>query len=404
MKSRHIVTLGVFLLGAVILTGVYLKLRETQAAEADGEGGETSATVDSAKQAASTTAATAFAAGVAVPVEGARATRGTFTIWVTAEGQAAALRRAPLTSEVEGPVVEVPIREGQFVRIGQLIAKVDPKTYELALKEAQGALDRAQADFQELTLGDERIEDPEVRAERERSARIRSNLASAEAGLERARYDLSKTEIRAPYAGRVADLAVDVGSRLSQGDSVATVVDVSSIDVEVQVLESEIAALEAGREATVRFTAFPDETFPGRVVTVNPVVNPESHYGRVTVRLQNPEAKVLPGMHATVRIAGRLYEDRVSIPKDAIVERNRREVVFVFEPDEEGGSMGRAKWRYVKTGLENEDYVEIIPPGPDDDVDFVEPGEIVLTAGQATLAHDARVSLEMTGDDAGEGT
>lgn len=404
MKSRHIVTLGVFVLGAVILTGVYLKLKETQAAESDGEAGDASATVDSAKQAASTTAATAFAAGVAVPVEGVAATRGTFKIWVTAEGQSAAIRRAPLTSEVEGPVVSVPVREGQFVQSGQTIAKVDPKTYELNLKEKRGQLEQAQATFQELTLGDERIEDPEVRTERESSARVRSGLAAAEAGLERAEYDLAKTEIRAPYAGRVADLAVDVGSRLSPNDSVATVVDVSSIDVEVQVLESEIAALEVGREASVRFTAFPSETFPGRVATVNPVVNPESHYGRVTVRLQNPEAKVLPGMHATVRIAGRLYEDRVSIPKDAIVERNRREVVFVFDPDEEGSTTGRAKWRYVKTGLENDEYVEIVPPGDGDDEDFVQPGEIVLTAGHATLSHDARVSIEIRGEDQdGEG-
>jgi hypothetical protein len=99
-------------------------------------------------------------------------------------------------------------------------------------------------------------------------------------------------------------------------------------------------------------------------------------------------------MHATVRIAGRLYEDRVSIPKDAIVERNRREVVFVFEPDEAGGKIGRAKWRYVITGLENQDRVEIVPPGDGDDEDFVRPGEVVLTDGHATLSHDARVSIE----------
>jgi len=398
MKSRHLVTLGVFLLGAVILTGVYLKLKQTQAAETDG-GADNSATVDSAREAASTTAATAFAAGVAVPVEGARAARGEFTLWVTAEGQAAAVRRAPLTAEVEGPVIAVPVREGQFAQRGQVIARVDPRSYELNLKEAQGALDRAQSDYQELTLGDERIEDPAVRAERQRSARVRSNLATAEAGLERAEYELSKTEIRAPYAGRVADLAVDVGSRLSQNDSVATVVDVSRIDVEVQVLESEIAALEVGRQATVRFTAFPGESFPGEVVTINPVVNPESHYGRVTVRLRNPEAKVLPGMHATVRIAGRLYADRLSIPKDAIVERSRREVVFVFEPDEEGSLDGRAKWRYVITGLENDEYVEIVEPGPNDDEDFLQPGEIVLTAGHTTLSHDARVAVELPGED-----
>lgn len=402
MKSRHIVTLGVFLVGALILSGVYLKLRETRAAEAE-DGGDASGTVDSAREAASTTAATAFAAGVAVPVEGAAATRGTFTLWVTAEGQAAAVRRAPLTSEVQGPVVAVPAREGQFVQSGQMIARVDPRVYELDLKEARGVLENAQAEYQNLTLGDERIADPEVRAERERAARVRSGLVQAEAGVERAEYDLAKTEIRAPYAGRVADLAVDVGTRLSTGDSVATVVDVSSIDVDVQVLESDLAALDVGREATVRFTAFPGETFLGEILTVNPVVNPESHYGRVTVRLRNPEARILPGMHATVRIAGRLFEDRVSIPKEAIVERNRREVVFVFEPEEEGRTQGRAKWRYVITGLENDEYVEIVPPGEGDDEDFVQPGEIVLTGGHATLSHDARVSVERV-DEAGSGS
>lgn len=396
MKSRHIVTLVVFLIGAALLTGVYLKLKETQAAEADGEGGDESAAVDSARASASTTASTAFAAGVAVPVEGSAAVEGTFTLWVTAEGQAAAVRTAPILSEVAGTVMSVPVREGQAVQRGQLIAGVDPRVYELDLQESTAALERAQADYQEYTLGDDRITDAALRDERQKSARIRSGLAGAETAVQRAEYDLAKTQIRAPFGGRVANRAVDVGTRLSLGDSVATVVDVSSVDVEVQVLESEVAALEAGRQATVRFTAFPGETFSGRVVTVNPVINPESHYGRVTVRLENPGSRILPGMHATVRVAGRLYEDRVSIPKDAIVERNRREVVFVFEPDEEGGKIGRAKWRYVITGLENQERVEIVPPGDGDDEDFVRPGEIVLTGGHATLSHDARVSIERT--------
>lgn len=392
MKSRHIVTLVVFLLGAALLAAVYVKLQDAQAAAANE--GDESATVDSARAAASTTASTAFAAGVAVPVEAAAASRGTFTLWVTAEGEAAAVRRAHVASEVNGPIVSVPVREGQYVRAGALIARVDPTVAQLDLQQRQAELESAQATYQELTLGDDRIDDPELRAERERSARVRSGLAGVEAAVKRAEYDLTKTEIRAPFGGRVANLAVDVGTRLSPGDSVATVVDMSSIEVEVQVLESEIAALDVGRDATVRFTALPGEQFRGRVVTVNPVVNPESHYGRVTVRLENPEARILPGMHATVRIAGRLYDDRVSIPKDAIVERNRREVVFVFEPDEDGSTTGRAKWRYVLTGLENEQFVEIVPPTADQDEDFVEPGEIVLTGGHATLSHDARVSIE----------
>ncbi|MBK5097315.1 MAG: efflux RND transporter periplasmic adaptor subunit, partial [Gemmatimonadetes bacterium] len=168
------------------------------------------------------------------------------------------------------------------------------------------------------------------------------------------------------------------------------IVDVSSVDVDVQVLESEIAAVARDREATVHFTAFPGEDFTGVVVSVNPVVDPTSHVGRVTVRLRNPEARFLPGMHANVRIAGALYEDRVSVPKESIVERSRREVVFVFEPSEEGSATGLAKWRYVTTGLENEDWVEIVAS---DDTDMVEEGEVVLVGGHTTLTHDARVRL-----------
>ncbi len=175
---------------------------------------------------------------------------------------------------------------------------------------------------------------------RQAQARIRSGLAGAEARLEQAEYNLEKTVIRAPYAGRIANLVVDVGTRLSPNDSIATVVDLSSVDVDVQVLESEIAALEVGREAGVTFTAFPGEQLQAVVVTVNPVVDPVSHVGRATVRLRNPGARILPGMHANVRIAGRLFEDRISVPKEAIVERSRREVVFVFEPESEGATTG----------------------------------------------------------------
>jgi RND family efflux transporter MFP subunit len=391
MKSRYLVTIIVFAVAAAALGGIYLRLKQNS--EETPEGDE-SAAVDSARDAALSTASTAFATGVAISVEGKTVERGTFVLWVNVEGQAAALRMAPLHAEVAGPVVEVQVREGDFVASGDVIAKVDPKVYELDVQEAQGTLEQAEAQYQDLTLGDETIDDPELLEVRQAQARIRSGLAGAEARLEMARYDLEKTVIRAPYAGRIANLAVDVGTRLLVNDSVATVVDLSSMDVDVQVLESEIAILEVGRDATVEFTAFPGEEFRSAVVTVNPVVDPLSHVGRATVRLRNPGARILPGMHANVHIAGRLFEDRVSVPKEAIVERSRREVVFVFEPDSEGSDTGRAKWRYVTTGLENEDAVEIVPS---EDTDMVAEGEIVLVGGHTTLTHDAMVRLAEPG-------
>jgi RND family efflux transporter MFP subunit len=384
MKSRYLVTILVFVVAAAALGGIYLRLKQNS--EETPEDSE-SATVDSARAAAqSTAAASAFATGVAVPVEGAVVQRGTFVLWVNAEGQAAAMRRAPLHAQVGGPVIEVPVLEGAWVSAGDVIARIDPVEYEISRKEAQGALEQAEATYQDLT--------------RQTQARIRSGLAGAEARLEQANYNLEKTVIRAPYSGRLANLVVDVGTRLSVNDSVATVVDLSVVDVDVQVLESEIAALDVGRDATVTFTAFPGEAFQAEVATVNPVVDPISHVGRATVRLRNPGARILPGMHANVRIAGRLYEDRVSVPKEAIVERSRREVVFVFEPESEGASTGRAKWRYVTTGLENEEAIEVVPS---EDTDELVEGEIVLVGGHTTLTHDAMVRLAETEAEGGAG-
>jgi membrane fusion protein (multidrug efflux system) len=78
------------------------------------------------------------------------------------------------------------------------------------------------------------------------------------------------------------------------------------------------------------------------------------------------------------------------VPRSAILERDRRKMLFVFQPNEEGGTRGFAKWRYVTTGLENDTHVEIIPS---DDTEMVSAGEIVLTAGHHTLVHDARVRI-----------
>lgn len=389
VKTRHWVTLIVVAVVGALVAGIFLRL----GVAGDGEdGGSGSATEDSVRAAVRSTAArTAFATEIAVPVRGARVRRDTFVLWVKAAGEAAALRAAALGAEVAGPVLDVPVREGQQVASGQLLARIDPAEYALRVREAEARLEEAEAKFQELTLGDDRIEDEVLRRERERLARIRSGLAAAEAALQRARYELAKTEVLAPFAGRVANVSVVEGSRLRSGDSVAAVLDLSRVDVDVDVQETALPFVQIGRGANARFAALPDETFTGRVVTVNPLVNPETRTARVTVRLANPEARIRPGMYANVEIAGRLLPGRTFVPREAIVERDRRQVVFSFEPAEPGAATGVAKWTYVTPGLENDRYVELVAG---EETEVPEPGSIVLVDGHATLVHDARVRIE----------
>ena len=156
----------------------------------------------------------------------------------SATGQAAAKSRALLTAEVEGAITEVLVREGQRVTAGQVLGRIDPERYAFELEKARARMEQAQAAFAELTLFDDEIEDEEVRAERSRLARAKSGLGEAEVAVREARLNVRRATFRAPFAGHVANLAVVPGERVQARDSIVEVVDISTIRIEVQALET----------------------------------------------------------------------------------------------------------------------------------------------------------------------
>jgi RND family efflux transporter MFP subunit len=187
----------------------------------------------------------------------------------------------------------------------------------------------------------------------------------------------------------VADLEVVEGEHASTGTALMTIVDLDPIKVEVNVLEAELGYLGEGRSARVVFAAFPGEEFTGRIQTINPVIS-EERTGRVTIHLPNPDGRIKPGMYADVTINARSFPDRILVPRSAILERGegrRRTMVFLYEGDDD---QGLAKWNYVLTGRENEEFIEIVPS---EETDPIEPGNVVLVDGHHYLAHDTRIRL-----------
>ena len=382
-RTLSIVSAVVILSGA--LGGIYLRLRALQAEDEPA----TAETTD--EDTPDVESAQAFRSDIAIPVSASPVTRDTFVVTVSAAGQAQAMARTLLAAEVEGPVTEVYVEEGDRVRQGQVLARIDPERYAFELEKARAALERAEAQFAEYTLFDDEIEDEELRAERRRMARARSGLSEAEVTVREAELNVERATIRAPFAGSIANMAIVPGERVQQRDSIAEVVDLAQVRIEVQALETEVPFLQEGRQARVTLSAFPDTAFLGRVASINPVVDPRTRTSRVTVVLPNADGAVKPGMYARVRIAARLYANRVMVPRSSILERDNRTLVFVFEPDSEGSVQGLAKWTYVTTGLENENFFEIVPG---EGTTMLEPGQMVLTEGHYTLIHDARVRVE----------
>ncbi len=367
------VVIGLGLLGGAI----YWRLRPEPEAEAQasGEPQEHAEVVESVQQ--------QFNTELPQPVRGVAALQDTLWISVNANGRAAAIRSVKLTAQVEGRVAQVEVRENQYLGEGDLMALVDTAEYALEVAAKAAALLKAEADYQARVLFDEEIEDDEVRASRDRFARSATGLDQAQVEHRRALLDLEKTAVRAPFGGRAADLKVVPGQLVRAGDELVTLVDLSPIKVELQALGTEVVNLQEGRVAELTFTAFPDTTFTGRIQTINPVIDPTNNTARVTVHLPNARGRIKPGMFAEAELQARNFPDRILVPRSAVLERgDRRTMLFVFEE-------GRAKWRYVTTGLENDEFIELV----EGDEDWVAPGEIVLVDGHHYLTHDAAVQL-----------
>ncbi len=220
-RTLAIASVVIILLGA--LGGIYIRLRALQAEE------ETDSVAANDEERPEVESAQTFGTEIAIPVSATEVVRDTLVMSVSAAGQAQAYARTLLVAEVDGPVTEILVGEGDFVRSGQLLAQIDPERYAFELERARAQFEQAEAQFAELTLFDDEIGDEELKAERSRMARARSGLSAAEVGVREAELNVESATMRAPFAGAVANLAIVPGQRVQQRDSIAEIVDTGHV-------------------------------------------------------------------------------------------------------------------------------------------------------------------------------
>ena len=202
----------------------------------------------------------------------------------------------------------------------------------------------------------------------------------------------SLSSVYAPVSGMVVSSPQSVGSTVSTSTVLMTIAVNDSLEIEALIPEREVGQLATGLEASVRLEAFPGETFAATLTQVSPVIDPVSRTKKVTMRFNDNDTRINPGMFARVKLNTRTYENVISIPQEALVEHRGRTVVYVLNPNPDGNYTNgvpagtpRVEMREVSSGVNVDREVEIKLG--------LEPGEEVVVQGQQFLTDNAPVRI-----------
>ncbi|MEX2569430.1 MAG: efflux RND transporter periplasmic adaptor subunit [Cyclobacteriaceae bacterium] len=301
-----------------------------------------------------------------------------FDYLINATGKIEATNQVMVIVERPGYLIDLKVAEGQRVEEGEVIAQLDKTDSQMEWEKAQVDLRSSNAEYESrkiASLVSPNPEDSLLNMERDEFWKASSGLLTAEIAVREAERNLEKTEIKAPIRGAVADLKTKRGSLVSSGDEVCEILSTHQLEMKVKVLESDIGFVEIGHKAEIYPVSGTGEGLNGTVTSINPKVD-ENGLVQVTLSLQG-KGGLLPGMNARAVIRAPQNNSLV-VPKEAVVYRSGRPVVFTIENNE-------AIWNYVEVGKDNGREMEIL--------DGIATDTEVIIDNNVQLAHQAPVQV-----------
>lgn len=349
--------------------------------------------------------------------------RQTITETVTASGKIQPEVEVKISAEVSGLIFELPVKEGDVVEAGQLLVGINPDIYEAAINRADAAVNtsrstlasararklQAEAQFEAAARAWERsqtlfnqgaisqaeydqakssfeVSKAEVEAAGESIISSEFSIRSAEATRREAADNLKRTRIMAPQGGTVTALTKEIGeavlgTSMMQGETIMRISDLSSMEVNVEVNESDIVRVHLGDTALVEVDAFRDEVFKGIVTEIgNTALNAMDNLSASLNQVTNFGVKIRilpesyshlaeagsspfrPGMSATVEIKTASANNALAVPLKAVTTRadttenaTEKSVLCVFVLEE-----GEAKMRVIEGGIQDSKYMSIL--------------------------------------------
>ncbi|EXJ17002.1 efflux RND transporter periplasmic adaptor subunit [Imhoffiella purpurea] len=342
-----------------------------------------------------------------IPVEVAPIVHGPIEKRRTFTGTLEAQAEFVVAPKVSGRIEDIGLDLADAVKRGQVVAMLDDAEYvqDVARAEADLAVTRASHLEAEslLKIAErelERVEKLQTRglssdsqldtsraeqlAKRALVSVTEARVASAQADLEAARIRLGYTQVTADWRGgserrMVAERYVDEGETVTANTALLRIVELDPITAVFSVTERDYAELRTGMAALISTDAFPGESFEGRIQRIAPVFRESTRQARVEIGVENPDRRLKPGMFARATLILDRHEDATIVPEQALTKRDAGEGIFVIASES-----SQALWRPVRSGIQEEDRLEVIGDGLE--------GRVV-TLGQQQLRDGARVRV-----------
>ncbi|MEP2169389.1 MAG: efflux RND transporter periplasmic adaptor subunit [Polaribacter sp.] len=310
--------------------------------------------------------------------------KGVFKKELVSNGRLVALEKSELKFKVSEKLNRIYVKNGAFVKNGQLLASLDAFTYQQKVTKAEIDLKQATLEFNDLQIrrgfnSENKEEIPEKEYE---MMAIKSGYKNALHQLKNAQFDLKSTKLIAPFSGKVANMNSKKYDQINSGKEFLTLINDAVFEVEFYVIESELKDIKVKDEITIEPFAS-NKTYKGKVITINPQVEKD---GTILIRAQiKNDGGLLEGMNVKVFIKKDIT-DQFVVPKSAVVLRDNQEVLFTVKN-------GKAYWTYILTTLENSTSYSVIP-NPDKSSASLKPGDTIIVSNNLNLAHDSAITVK----------
>jgi len=295
-----------------------------------------------------------------VPVNVFRVAKATFQDTLSAMGTIKGGSEIELRFQVAGMIESFNFREGDKVKKGETIARLDQSDALLKLKQAQIELEEYEKLYSIGAIVKSKLE----------QARLAARLASSE---------FEKTFLRAPKDGIIGDKNAEVGEFITPNVKVATLVNLENVVAELGIIEKEIDRVFLGQNVTVNVDTYPGIDFTGTVSNISPLIAGKSKTLTVKANLDNPGGLLLPGMFARIKISIFEKDNALIIPSDSLDRSTGEFRVFVVGDDNVTYAQ-RVEVAYLSS-----DYAQI--------AEGVDEGELVVMEKPESLADGKRVKI-----------